>query len=448
MAELTSAWPTSSGSYHWASQIIPQHKWYRPVVVWTIGWTNLISWWMMMAAATILAAQCIMECVIILTNFSFEPARYQTWLVYVCLLLIAGLWNSFCIKLMPWYTRINLWWSIGAFFVFIIVLCATNDPSDRATAHFTFAGFINEVGWTDGMAWLMGYVQTAGVCLTGYDSIVHMVEELPNPTVAAPFAIIYTPIIGGVTGFLFLVALLFQIKNVDNVSSAYIALGQIATNSAGKAGGIVLTLLIAIGLGVASTLDTLTCSRMTYALARDRGFIFPEFFDNVNSRLKVPVRAIWISIVFVSAVGAIYVGSSYAFNSILGCNLIFLTWSYVAPVLLLLIFGRENLGPRPFNLGRWGYPVNTAAVLYGLFASTLSFFPYVMPVQSHTMNYVVVVVGSIYILLAIYWLTWARRTFVVPQMDIFIHDGEEVADSSISGVGSKSADSLNGKTMP
>jgi hypothetical protein len=77
----------------------------------------------------------------------------------------------------------------------------------------------------------------------------------------------------------------------------------------------------------------------------------------------------------------------------------------------------------------------------------LSFFPYVIPVQSHTMNYVVVVVGSIYILLAIYWLTWARRTFVVPQMDIFIHDGEEVADSTISGVGSRSADSLNGKTM-
>lgn len=417
MAELVSAWPTASGSYHWVSQIIPLDKPYRRVGVWLTGWTNLVAWWMMAISAAILGAQCIMAGGIIITP-DFYPERYQTWLVFLGIVLTGGVFNTFCIRIMHIYTRVSMYWSIIAFVVFIIVIVATTNNDQRADASWVFGGFANYMGWPNGFSWLLGMAQTSALCFTGYDSIVHMAEELPNPSVAAPFALIFTPITGGITGFLFLIALLFQVSDVDAATNAYLALAEIAASSAGKAGGVILTMFIAIGLGVGTWLDIMTCSRLTYALARDNAYIFPTFFNSVSTKFEVPVRAVWISTIIIGAIGAIYIASISAFNAIIGGTVIFINWSYSIPVVLLLVFGRDRLGPRPFSLGRYGYAVNVLAVLYALFTSVLNFFPFGIPVEVETMNYVCVVVGGIYILLAAYWLIWARARFVVPKMEL------------------------------
>lgn len=442
MAELTSAWPTACGSYHWVSQIIPEDKSYRRLGVWLTGWTNLVAWWMMAISAGILAAQCILAGGNVIDTH-YVPQRYQAWLVYLGIVLTGGVFNTFCIKIMPLYTKITLYWSIIAFLVFIIVIVATTDNDKRAEAKWVFGGFSNEMGWSNnGASWLLGMAQTAALCFTGYDSIVHMTEELPNPSVSAPFAIIFTPITGGITGFLFLIALLFQVSDIDAATSAYVALAQITSASAGTAGGVILTMFIAIGLGVGTYLDILTCSRLTYALARDKAFIFPKFFNHVNDKLKVPVRTVWVSTIIIGAIGAIYIGSTSAFNAIIGGTVIFINWSYCIPIVLLLIFGRDKLTERPFSLGKWGVPINILAVLYGAFTSILNFFPFSQPVTTPTMNYVIVVVGGIYVLLAAYWLIWARNLFVVPQMELagarkdYVEGGDEaeteVAEASDS----------------
>lgn len=417
MAELTSAWPTACGSYHWVSQLIPEHNTYRRAIVWVTGWTNLVAWWMMAVSAAILGAQCIMAGGIIITP-DFNPQRYQTWLVYLGIVLFGGLFNTYCIRIMPLYTKVNMYWSFTAFLIFIIVIVSTTDNDKRADASWVFGGLANEMGWNQGAAWLIGMAQTSALCFTGYDSIVHMCEELPNPSVSAPFAIIFTPITGGICGFLFLIALLFQVSDIDAATSAYLALAQIASASADKAGGVILTMFIAIGLGVGTFLDIMTCSRLTYALARDKAFIFPTFFNHVNGTFKVPVRSVWISTVIIGAIGAIYIASTSAFNAIIGGTVIFINWSYCLPIVILLIEGRDKLSDRPFSLGRYGYVVNVLAVLYGAFTSILNFFPFSLPVTTPTMNYVIVVVGGIYILLAIYWIVWARNLFVVPQMEL------------------------------
>lgn len=446
LAELTSAWPTASGSYHWVSQIIPETAWFRRFSVWITGWTNLVAWWMMTISATILGAQCVMAGAIIVstdtsTNIaSFEPERWQTWLVYIGYLVTGALFNTFCIKIIPTYTKITMYWSVAAFVVFVIVIVSTTDNDKRADASWVFGGFENTANWADGMAWLMGMAQTSALCFTGYDSIVHMVEELPNPSVAAPFAIIFTPITGGITGFLFLIALLFQVSDIESAQNAFVALAEIAFTSAGKAGGVILTMFIAIGLGVGTWFDTMTCSRLTYALARDKAYIFPTYFNNVNPRYKVPVRAVWVSAVIVGAIGAIYIGSVSAFNAIIGGCVIFINWSYIIPVIWLMIYGRDRLGPRPFNLGKFGYPVNIIAILYGLFTAVLNFFPFGgPPVTSEDMNYVVVVFFGIYILLLGYWFIWAKDLFVVPKMEIvgaltYSADGDVAKSSSVGEI--------------
>ena len=61
-----------------------------------------------------------------------------------------------------------------------------------------FTEFDNQTGWPDGMAWLLGLLQPA-LSLIGYDVVMHMAEEMPNPSRDVPKAMLYAVGVGGVT---------------------------------------------------------------------------------------------------------------------------------------------------------------------------------------------------------------------------------------------------------
>ena len=68
----------------------------------------------------------------------------------------------------------------------------------ETAADFVFAEFNNETGWPDGMSWLLGLLQPA-LSLIGYDVVMHLAEEMPNPSRDVPRAMLYAVAIGGVT---------------------------------------------------------------------------------------------------------------------------------------------------------------------------------------------------------------------------------------------------------
>ena len=76
-----------------------------------------------------------------------------------------------------------------------IVMLSTSGKTD---ASFVFTEFENETGWSDGMAWILGLLQSA-LSLIGFDAVLHMTEEMPKPSQDAPRAMMYAVIVGGVT---------------------------------------------------------------------------------------------------------------------------------------------------------------------------------------------------------------------------------------------------------
>lgn len=414
MAEFVAAWPTSCGSYHWVVQLIPKGTRGKREIVWFVGWSNLIAWYMMAVSACILAAQCYMSCATVL-NTNFSPKNYQTYLLYLALVFTATIFNTFCLKWIPIYTKVSMYWSILAFILFIILISALSDG--HASAKWVFTGHGNESGFGEGLAWLLGFVQSAALCFTGYDSIVHLVEELPDPTRSAPFAIIATPIIGGLTGFAFLIALLFQVTDIEGATSSYMALTYIALQTkGGVALAVILTLFIAIGLTVGTYLDILTCSRLTYVLARDHGL--PSYFDNVSGSEATPIRAVWSSGIIVGILGVVSVINNTAFAALLNGTVIFINFSYAFPPLLLLFLGRKSLpSTRAFKLTLpggseiLGYAINILAVFYGFATFGLSF----CPTSKGGFNWVIVVYGVVYAVGIIYWFGWGYRKFIIPK---------------------------------
>lgn len=66
------------------------------------------------------------------------------------------------------------------------------------------------------MAWLLGILQSA-FSFVGFDIIYHISEEMPNPRREGPKIVNLTIIIGGFSGLLVLLAMLFSVSDVDEL---------------------------------------------------------------------------------------------------------------------------------------------------------------------------------------------------------------------------------------
>lgn len=100
----------------------------------------------------------------------------------------------------------------------------------------------------------------------------------------------------------------------------------------------------------------------------------------------VPVNANALTLGVQLALGLIFLGSTAAFNAFVGVAVICLGASYAMPVAASLANGRRDVADAPFSLGRWGYAVNTFAVLWVAFSIVLFSMPAVIPVTRVSMS--------------------------------------------------------------
>ena len=141
-----------------------------------------------------------------------------------------------------------------------------------------------------------------------------MIEEIPNPTKEGPKIMIMCVLIGLVTGFIFLMVLLFVSGGAsaldDIISSSAGPLPQILFNATSShAGYICLLMFPLICLLFAGTGILTTSSRMTYAFARDGGLPFSRFFAKVHPTLGVPFNALCVNTAIVIIFGCIFLVS-------------------------------------------------------------------------------------------------------------------------------------------
>jgi choline transport protein len=237
LAEFLSAYPTAGGQYHWVA-VISWKKWV-PILSWVTGWINVSGWIALVASGGLLGSQLILG-VISLMNPAYEPQRWHQFLIYIGYNVIAFLINTYLTRILPTITKAALFWSIAGFVVISITVLACASPN-YSPPDFVFKEFINETGWPDGIAWLLGLLQ-AGLGLTGFDAVAHMIEEIPNAAVEGPKIMIACVAIGVFTGFVFLTVLLFVAGDVQEViNSAAGPMLAILYNATGsKAGSICL----------------------------------------------------------------------------------------------------------------------------------------------------------------------------------------------------------------
>ncbi|OJJ99299.1 hypothetical protein ASPACDRAFT_1901933 [Aspergillus aculeatus ATCC 16872] len=424
LAEFLSAYPTAGGQYHWVA-VAPAK--YMPVLSWITGWANVSGWVALAATGGSLGSQLILG-VISLMHPTYESKRWHQFLIYIAFCLVAFLINAFLNSILPRLTKGAFIWSLTGFAVICITVLSCSSPNYNS-GEFVFGDFINETGWPDGLAWLLGLLQ-GGFGLTGFDGVAHMIEEIPNPSVVGPKIMIGCVAIGTFTGTIFLIVLLFVAGDINNViSSAATPLLQIfydATRS--NAGSICLLIFPLVCVLFAAVTITTTSSRMVYAFARDGGLPASPFFSKVHPRLQLPLNALYLTSFFCVVFGCIFLGSSSAFNAILSSSVILLDIAYAIPIAVNCARGRKMLPERPFVLPSiFGWTANIISLCYITMTTVLFVFPPDRIVTGSNMNYCIVVVGVVMILSVFQWIVDGRKNFSGPRMDVDVISGQVAA---------------------
>lgn len=209
--QLASAIPSAGGVYHWAS-ITPGPRFGRVLGFFT-GSLNFFGWMFDLAAIANIEANIAVQLYAV-----FHPdLEIQPWHTYVAYILLTITCSTFCIffnRLLPKLQHVGLFLVLGGGIITIIVVASM--PKQHASSAFVWKDWNNTTGWNSGIAFLTGVLNGAFTVGTP-DAITHMAEELPNPRRDMPKAIAAQIGLGGLSAFLFAIAILYGINDLDAV---------------------------------------------------------------------------------------------------------------------------------------------------------------------------------------------------------------------------------------
>lgn len=269
------------------------------------------------------------------------------------------------------------------------------------------------------------------------DCVSHLSEEIPNPKLNVPRAIAAQMVIGSLMALFYIIAIFYATTNIDRVLESpmlsIFPLAEIYLQATSSSAGSCALLLILLCPVIITCISTyLTAGRTFWALARDDATPFSSTFRAVSSRFKNPFRATVLCGCITTALGAINIGSTTAFQAFVGSFVILSSLSYLAAILPFVISGRfgspieegsqqvggSGMRPGPFQMSRGlGYTVNIVSCLYITVFVVVYCFPYSLPVTFENMNYSCVTTGGLSIFIFIWWLGryGAKNRYIGPN---------------------------------
>ncbi|KAJ5378058.1 uncharacterized protein N7496_005467 [Penicillium cataractarum] len=417
LGELTSSMPTALGQAYWVYRL-----WSTPLgrfVSYMCAWINTFGWWTLTASQVAFMTEFILG---MRTMFNPDWAGgSQGWLNFVVFIGVVFLLTLINVvscrreQILPWINNFVGVWFAGLFVVMsLVMLICVGVKSDLSfqPGKFVFGTWINQTGWPDGITWFTGLVQAA-YGLTAFDSVIHMVEEIPNPRRNAPRVIWMAVLFGAITGFIFMVVCLFCIQSVDNVTNADLPFMELMLETVGLKGGTtLLALFIFNGVGQGIGILT-TASRLTWGFARDGGLPFSRYFSHVDPVWQVPVRSLWGQGVVIAIVGILYLFANTVLEAILSVSTIALTVSYAMPIMALLVVGRDKLPDGgSAGLGRWGPWLNWTSIIYCIITTVFFLFPGSPNPAPSDMNYAIAVFGVMLVIAVAFWFIQGSRTYL------------------------------------
>ncbi|CAF4847589.1 unnamed protein product [Rotaria sp. Silwood1] len=334
--------------------------------------------------------------------------------------------NALRIDQQGWLNNFAVIFQLGSAVTIVTVLLAM--APERATAHNVFTSTYNGTGFPFPYVCFIGILSTL-FSFSGYEAGAHLAEETRDASRAAPKGIVGTCICSAITGFAYLLALLFAIPDVssfvDNNSgdnstqNLAVATYQLAVP---QKGALALTILLILNLYFAGMSSLTVTSRIGFAMARDGVFPLSVYLRWIFKPTKTPLGNVIFVFVIDCLLLLLQLASTTAFTAILSIATLGYQISYFMPIFFRCTVARHTFPIGEFNLGRFSLPVAIISAAWLFITSIIMFFPAEYPVTKDNMNYAVVIVGGVAFLAGAYWIISARHWFVGPKRTTINHN--------------------------
>ncbi|KAF4119415.1 Amino acid transporter [Geosmithia morbida] len=417
LGEITSIYPTAGGVYYQAFMLSPP-RW-RRVASWICGWLYVVGNITITLAVNFGSALFIVSCVNVYESSPgvgiFAGKPYQVYLIFLGITLLCNAVSSLGNKWLPWLDTASIYWTFAGMLA-IIVCILVMAKGGRHDAKYVFTHFEVSSGWPDGWSFCVGLLH-AGYATSSTGMIISMCEEVMEPSIQVPKAMVITVLINTVAGLVMLIPLVFVLPDIQMLVSLASAqpVPTIIRDAVGSPGGAIGLLMPLIVLAIICGIGcTTAASRCTWAFARDGAIPGAKRWMAIDKRLDIPLNAMMLSMAVQLILGLIYFGSSAAFNAFSGVGVICLTAAYATPIAISLATGRKQVKNGLYYKGTLGLVCNIIALAWSAFAIPLFCFPSVIPVQATTINYAPVVFVAACLVSGIWYWVWGFDNYAGP----------------------------------
>lgn len=432
MGEICSAYPTAGGLYFWSAKLARKNN---ALWAWFAGWFNFIGQIGVIASVDYALANYIVAFVNLYGDGEpvIEPKSGPLFMVFLAVLLVHGLLNTFSVRLVKLLGDISVWWHVIGVAVIFIVLFAGPDQKQGFDYLFEYQ---NNSAWSGGFSTLyvffIGFL-LAQYTITGFDASAHVSEETVGARINAPKAIVRSIYISAIAALVLNWGFLLAVQSVDGKDR----LGEIANTNfitapvaifveSGISMALVklLVLISVVGQFFCGLASVTANSRMIYAFSRDGGLPGSKLWHRINPKTRTPTNAVWLGVVVSAVVGALSLiqkdGYSVAFFALTGICVVGLYISYVIPIFLRL--RNPDFVQGPWNLKGYSKIIGWISVVWVVFISILFVSP-LFPQwrwwnsdEVNSANFTGPMILLSFVGVGLWWVASAKKWFTGPKV--------------------------------
>ncbi|OOG73984.1 amino acid permease [Sinorhizobium sp. A49] len=418
MAQISSAYPTAGGLYHWGSILGNRFT----------GW--LTAWFNLLGLVTVLGAINVGTYYFFMGSFGtpYFGLADTTLTRIIFLAVITGaqaLVNHMGIGLTAKLTDFSGYLIFATSILLALVCLAAADSYDIARL-FTFSNYSGEAGGNVWPATSGSWVFLLGLLLpiytiTGYDASAHTSEETVKAAESVPRGMVSSVLWSALFGYIMLCSFVLMIPNMDEAAKqGWNVFFWAMDTQVHPVIKDVLYLAVLVAQWLCGLATVTSVSRMIFAFSRDGGLPASKALAKVSPTYRTPVAAIWtgsiLAVLFVWGSSLVSIGETPVYTIVVSCTVIFLFFSFAIPITLgLLAWGTskwDKMGP--WDLGEGMFKL--FAVL-SIIAMVLIFVLGIQPPNDWALY---ITVGFL-ALTALIWFGFEKRRFRGPPI------GEEVA---------------------
>jgi amino acid transporter len=351
-AEVASQYPLAGGIYQWAKRLV------GPRYAWLSGW--LYTWALLVTIASVAYP---------IANYAGPLLGYQvshtsTVVTAVVVILFSALVNLLGVRRLAFVANVGVFAEVAGTVVLGLYLLLFHHKQP-VTAVFHSYGAGGSGGYLG--AFLASCLFAVWI-FYGFEACGDIAEEVKNPSRKVPRAMGMTLGVGAVATVILTLGLIYAVPDFGAVVSGRSAdpLGDVLAASLGTVGSKFALALIVVGYVSCALAIQAAATRLVYSYARDGVIVGSRVLAKLHPTFHMPPAATAVTAVIPAALAFL---PSATVTRIITFSVVGIYIGFQS-VVLASIIGRAR-GWRPagaFTLGRWGWTVNVAALVYGVTA--------------------------------------------------------------------------------